>query len=63
MKVIATLVATGPNGQDLGELVKPVEQVWARATDELGVMTCVSQLLAHARDRKFTKVTKIEVIL
>jgi hypothetical protein len=53
MKVTATVQADG-NG--------PVDMVWSKDTDELGVMLCVSQLLQHARreapfDPRFLAIT------
>lgn len=29
---------------------EPVEIVWSKDTDEVGVMLCVAQLLRHAKD-------------
>lgn len=62
MKITQTLIATGPNGEDLA-FVEPVEQVWAKDTDELGIIMSVTQILDHARSRKFTKTLAITIEL
>jgi hypothetical protein len=62
MKVSQTIIATGPEGEDLA-FVEPVIQVWSLDTDELGALTSVAQMLAHARERKYTKTLAIHIEL
>lgn len=51
MKVTAKIQSKVYEDQSDGSLAlpPPVDMVWSRDTDDLGVMMCVTQLLNHAK--------------
>ena len=63
MRVTQTLVATGPDGQDLGDLVTPVEIKWCESDNPAKILAAIANIIADNEDRKFTKTIAINVEL
>lgn len=61
MIVKQTVVATGPDDQDLGDLVKPVDIQWYQGDSLTAAMAAVVQMMDDSQHNRFTKVLKIEV--
>lgn len=60
MKVIQTLVATGLNGQDLGD-VEPVDIKFYEGDSLPAAMAAVASIMAESTELRFTRAVAIRV--